>query len=314
MGRRIRVRNPGGCLRAVFVLAVLCVIVVLGVRVLRSQQVGLSQQDVLPPQDGLSEYKPRGNHYKTIAKTQEDIHRGDLVLVSQDAPYQFLEDLDLICLCDVDHDSYQVKNEDVQLARQIAAPLNELMDDFYGIYHNDAVMVISGHRTYDYQQGLLNNEIEEQGEVEAYNWVAVPGHSEHHTGLAFDVCLHDGERGEYDGTGEFAWINQNAYRYGFIVRYQADKAAITGISHEPWHFRYVGIPHAYVMEQKGFCYEEYVDFVREYCYGETHLLVTYGGRRWEIYYTQDTEVPVPRDKGYSISGNNVDGFIVTAAY
>lgn len=308
MCRRIRIRSLGGCLRSIIVFALLCTLVIWGVRVLRPAPA------IIPQQDGLSELKSRANQYNTLTKTPEDIHRGDLVLVSQDAPYQFLEDIDLVCLCDVDHDSYQVKNEDVLVARQITEPLNDLMDDFYGIYHTDAVMVISGHRTYDYQQGLLNDEIEEKGEVEAYNWVAVPGSSEHHTGLAFDVCLYDEERGEYDGTGDFAWINQNAYRYGFVVRYQDDKAAVTGISHEPWHFRYVGVPHAYVMKQKGFCYEEYVDYLRNYRYGETHLLVTYEGRNWEIYYTEDTEVPVPKDKGYSVSGNNVDGFIVTAAY
>ena len=309
MRRRIRVRSAGGCLRFLFVLAILCVVVVLGLRVIRSQQ------SVIPMEDGLSELTPRENRYTTVSQSPDDIHRGDLVLVNQDAPYQFIDDIDLVSLCEVDHDSYQVKNEDVLVDREIVGPLNDLLDDFYTISHTNAVMIISGHRSYDYQQTLLNNEIDNKGEVEAYNWVAVPGCSEHHTGLAFDVCLHDdGERADYTGTGEYAWINQNAYRYGFIVRYQEDKAELTGISHEPWHFRYVGIPHAYAMEQKGFCYEEYIGYLRNYPYGETHLLVTYEGRTWEIYYTEDTEVPVPKDRGYSISGNNVDGFIVTAAY
>lgn len=309
MRKRIRVRSAGGCFRSLFVLAVLCVIAVLGIRAVRSQQA------VLPAEDGISALTPRKNQYTTIGKAPEDIHRGGLVLVNQDAPYPSSGDIDLVTLWEVNHDSYQVKNEEVLVSRQIVEPLNDLMDDFYAVYHTDAVMVISGYRSYDYQQTLLNNEIAEKGEVEAYKWVAVPGHSEHHTGLAFDVCLYDdGDRKDYDGTGDFAWINQNAYRYGFIVRYQENKATVTGISHEPWHFRYVGIPHAYVMKQKGFCYEEYIDFLREYRYGDTHLLVTYESRSWEIYYTEDTEVPVPKDKGYSISGNNVDGFIVTAAY
>lgn len=307
MRRRIRVRSAGGCLRSIFVLAILCVIAVLGVRAIRSQQTAL------PAADGITEMTPRKNQY--VNQTSGDIHRGDLLLVNQDAPYQFDEDIDLISLCDVKHDSYQVKNEDVVISRKIAGPLNDLLDDFYALHHTNAVMVISGYRTYEYQETLLNNEIAQKGEVEAYNWVAVPGHSEHHTGLAIDVCLYDnGDREDYTGTGVFSWINQNAYHYGFIVRYQENKAAVTGISHEPWHFRYVGIPHAYVMEQKGFCYEEYIEYLRDYRYGETHLLATYEGRTWEIYYTQDTEVPVPKDKEYSVSGNNVDGFIVTVTY
>lgn len=308
MRRRIRVRSAGGCLRSFIVLAVLCGVVVWGLKALMPRQ-----DTVLPAADGISGFTPNTRDYTAVSMTDADIHKGGLVLVNADTPYQFLDDTDMACLQDYKADTYQVKNKDVTISREIIGPLNDMLDDFYGRYQTDAVMVISGYRSYDYQQTLLNNEIAEKGEVEAYNWVAVPGCSEHHTGLAFDVCLFaDGVRDDYTGSGDFAWINENAYKYGFIVRYDEDKKDITGISYEPWHFRYVGIPHAYVMRQKDFCYEEYVNYLKGYRYGEQHLLATYGGVSYEIYYTSDTEVYVPKDKEYSISGNNVDGFIVTA--
>jgi len=308
MGRRkVRVR-PGGCLRSVIVLAALCAIIILGVNAIRSQRPDDAEGEI-------SDLDPVKSQYTTVSKTAEEIYAGDLVLVNQDAPYRFPEDFEPISLYDAKHDSYKVKDKDVLVRSEITEPLNAMLDDFYAVYHTDAVMVISGYRTYAYQATLLQNEIAEKGEAEALHWVTAPGCSEHHTGLAIDVCLYDdGVREAYTGTGDFAWINKNAYRYGFIVRYPGEKAAFTGISYEPWHFRYVGIPHAYVMRERGLCYEEYIDFLREYRFGERHLLVSLGDHRWEIYYTQETEVPIPKDRDYSISGNNVDGFIVTAAY
>ena len=310
MGKASR---AGGCLRAVLVLALLGTMAVLGYRAIVSH---IGRTDGGDGASGsMSEFIPQKEGYTPVRMSETDICKGDLILINRDAPYRFTEDKELSSLYDYKNDTYKVKDKNVTLDTRIIDSLNQLMGGFYAEHHIHDINVLSGYRSYEYQESLLRNEITEKGEAEAYRWVARPGSSEHHTGLAFDVCFYDdGERADYDGTGDFAWINQNAYRYGFIVRYQEDKAAVTGISHEPWHFRYVGIPHAYVMKQEGFCYEEYIDFLREYRYGDTHLLVTYGGRSWEIYYTEDTEVPVPKDKGYSISGNNVDGFIVTAAY
>ena len=67
---------------------------------------------------------------------------------------------------------------------------------------------------------------------------------------------------DYDGTGDFEWINKNCYKYGFVVRYTEEKQRLTKIQDEPWHFRYVGIPHAYYMTTNNLCLEEYIDLVR----------------------------------------------------
>ena len=108
----------------------------------------------------------------------------------------------------------------------------------------------------------------EHGETFTRQYVALPGCSEHQTGLAIDLGKAAGyidfirPAFPYDGVcGRFRRL---AARYGFIERYQRGKEEVTGISAEPWHFRYVGAPHAQLMETNGLCLEEYRDFLRQH--------------------------------------------------
>ncbi|MBP3269014.1 MAG: D-alanyl-D-alanine carboxypeptidase family protein, partial [Ruminococcus sp.] len=118
--------------------------------------------------------------------------------------------------------------------------------------------------------------------------------------------------------GDYAWINENCYKYGFIERYKEDKTELTQIQPEPWHFRYVGLPHAYYITKNNLCMEEYISMLSQYVYGEHHLEFTdENGNGYEVYYVpadmgaDNTNIPVPAGKKYDISGNNIDGFIVT---
>lgn len=87
----------------------------------------------------------------------------------------------------------------------------------------------------------------------------------------------------------------------------------TGISDEPWHFRYVGYPHAVLMEKLQLCLEEYIEYVKNYEFHQEHLLVD--DESIEIYYVKATDIvthiPIVTGESYEISGNNVDGFIIT---
>ena len=87
--------------------------------------------------------------------------------------------------------------------------------------------------------------------------------------------------------------------------------AITEIDYESWHFRYVGIPNATAMVNEGLCLEEYIDFIKNYTAGGLHYQVTTADGIYDIYYADSVQVPVPQMQSYEISGNNVDGFIVT---
>ena len=99
------------------------------------------------------------------------------------------------------------------------------------------IYVVSGFRSYNYQKNLYNRYVSQDGKEEADTYSARPGHSEHQTGLAFDLNQVDRNFGN---TPEGKWLSQNAYKYGFILRYPEGKTNETGYIYEAWHFRYVG--------------------------------------------------------------------------
>ena len=111
-------------------------------------------------------------------------------------------------------------------------------------YFDTEIVIDSGYRPFLYQENLLNDLIKEKGD-DAYKSLALPGFSEHQSGLAVDVGFYN--NGVYDAKfnvddyiDEFKWLEENAYKYGFIVRYPKGKEKITGYIYEPWHLRYIG--------------------------------------------------------------------------
>ena len=130
-------------------------------------------------------------------------------------------------------------------------------------------MICSAYRTQATQTRLHNNKIArlraagyglEAAKQEAARWVAVPGTSEHQTGLALDLVSArytnlDQKQAE---TAEQKWLMEHCWEYGFILRYPVDKGDITGIGYEPWHYRYVGREHAAAIHETGLCLEEYL--------------------------------------------------------
>lgn len=99
------------------------------------------------------------------------------------------------------------------------------------------IYLSSGYRSYDYQNTIYNNYVNEYGTDTADTFSARPGHSEHQTGLAIDVNTIDDS---FAGTPEAIWLAEHCWEYGFIIRYPQGKQAITGYKYEPWHIRYVG--------------------------------------------------------------------------
>lgn len=125
-------------------------------------------------------------------------------------------------------------------------------------------VVASGWRTGEEQRQIMEDKIEayrREGYPEllarqaAAQWVAQPGTSEHELGLAVDI-----NPDQTMGTGQelYDWLLEHAWEYGFIKRYPADKVNITGISNEPWHYRYVGQDAARAITEQGLCLEEYL--------------------------------------------------------
>ena len=95
----------------------------------------------------------------------------------------------------------------------------------------------SGYRSYDYQNDLYNSYVKRRGKTAADTFSARPGHSEHQSGLAFDLNTIDSS---FKNTDEGKWVAKNAYLYGYILRYPEGKTNETGYIYEPWHIRYVG--------------------------------------------------------------------------
>ena len=245
----------------------------------------------------------------------EDIYTGDLILVNNQIFYHFPENQEesLSVIYNGKSSSYYVRDTEVLLAPHALAALNEMMDAFQEQGGSKTVNVVAGFRTKEFQQHLFDQSAERNGLEHARQFVAQPGGSEHHTGLVVDFSiLHsDGSSEEYRGVGEYAWLNSSCQNYGWVVRYDMAKVAFTGISNEPWHFRYVGVPHATVMVQENLCLEEYIDYIRQFTFDQEHLTVECVDGTYEIWYAEGSRIHVPDSGEYTVSGNNVDGLIVT---
>ena len=133
-------------------------------------------------------------------------------------------------------------------------------------------IVCSSYRTQEKQQELFIRRVgrltaagysEQDAVIEAEKWVAVPGTSEHQTGLALDIIslYYQVLDKNQENTAEQKWLMENSYKYGFILRYPSDKSEITGINYEPWHYRYVGKEAAKEIYEMGLCLEEYLEYL-----------------------------------------------------
>lgn len=126
------------------------------------------------------------------------------------------------------------------------------------------LFVRDGYRTRDEQKAIMNDKIaayetegysKKEAKALAKTYVAEPGTSEHELGLSVDI---NAESSGASQDAVYEWLDENAYKYGFIKRYPADKTDITGIDNEPWHYRYVSYEAAKEMKEQNLCLEEYL--------------------------------------------------------
>lgn len=147
------------------------------------------------------------------------------------------------------------------IVKPLRAMISAAADDGVNLY------IISGYRSYQRQKTNFDNRVQQyinqgmtraQAEKKTATIIAVPGTSEHHLGLACDFNSLD-QNFEYTKAGK--WLNNNAYKYGFILRYAKNTTDITGIIYEPWHFRYVSVGHAKKIQEMGVTLEEYIKWL-----------------------------------------------------
>lgn len=150
---------------------------------------------------------------------------------------------------------YEQKGRHFQLARadiEVCAPVFAAMDEMFAAAWEDGVdgfIVSSGYRSRDKQAEVFEDNTDDTA--------AKPGESEHETGLAFDVTAMGNK--EFEKTPQFRWLQEHCWEYGFILRYLEGAQDITGYPYEPWHYRYVGLPHAQTIMENGITLEEYLE-------------------------------------------------------
>ena len=120
------------------------------------------------------------------------------------------------------------------------------------------LVIMSSYRSYDYQVNLYNRYAKKDGKDKADTYSGRPGYSEHQTGLAFDLYNGKTVYTKFEETKEFDWMQENAYKYGFILRFPKDNEQETGYIYEAWHYRYVGKEIAKEIKEKNICLEEYI--------------------------------------------------------
>lgn len=222
------------------------------------------------------------------------IYSGDLILVN--ASFRFRTE-DKSILVPVD-DQFP----DILVNKKLADAYQNIMME---IHAQNKIVPVSGYRSHDEQTALFDSSLKDNGKEFTYKYVALPDHSEHQTGLALDVGINqeniDFIRPDFPYDGIAQNFRNIAPKYGLIERYGKEKEEITGISHEPWHFRYVGFPHAEYITEHNLCLEEYIDIIKKYT-KENPLKY----HHYNIYFEKTIT-----SLDTVFSGNNVDGFIVT---
>ncbi|RUT33359.1 D-alanyl-D-alanine carboxypeptidase family protein [Paenibacillus zeisoli] len=159
--------------------------------------------------------------------------------------------------------TFSEKIDKRKMRKEAAAALEEM---FAGAEKDGISLAgVSAYRSKKTQTSLFNRYVKKDGLEKAKTYSAVPGYSEHQTGLAIDVSGSDGKCAAescFGGTKEAEWLKEHAQEYGFIIRYPEGKESITGYKYEPWHIRYVGKDIAQDVTSKGITLEEYYNAVK----------------------------------------------------
>ncbi len=142
---------------------------------------------------------------------------------------------------------------------EASAALDEMFTGANG--EGIALWVVSGFRSYGSQAAIYSNYVARDGAAAADRYSARPGHSEHQTGLAFDL---NSLEQTFGATPEGQWLAANCWKYGFIIRYPQEKEDLTGYMYEPWHVRYLGRETAQKVYESGLCLEEYLNITSAY--------------------------------------------------
>lgn len=168
-------------------------------------------------------------------------------------------------------EDYEVELTELSNGQMVDSRVYPYLQEMFDAARTEDVypVVREGYRTAEEQQEILDDKIQSyinqgysqvKAERTAKEWVALPGTSEHQLGIAVDI---NADKSKCSNEDVYGWLAENAYKYGFVLRYPPGKQKITGTSYEPWHYRYVGEEAAKEIYERGICLEEYVKQVIE---------------------------------------------------
>ena len=319
--RKRRSRLPQYLVMLLFLIAALLCVIFLGRAFISAlggnggggNQAAESRTDTDGQIDADQSEGPKAPEMVTL--TGDMVHMGDLLLVNSTYPYDFDANentIDLVNIRDSQSFYYQVEKTSYEVAGRILPSLDQMISACDAAMGTSETGITSAYRSFEYQQNVWDTTAETSGEEYAKAYVATPGYSEHHTGLAVDIGIFysDGSQGSFSESQNAVWMDDHSSEYGFIRRYAEDKVDITGISNEKWHFRYVGIPHAVYMKQHNLCLEEYLDYLRTHATADNPLAISTSSGNYSVWYTTETFIPKPEGE-YTVSGDNIAGYIVT---
>ena len=244
------------------VVLLICVVVtVVGVKLFDEPSEPLVQQQTQTESTSQTESETQTEtetEENTEQETAEvDLDSWELLLANPDNPLP---------------DDFTVETAVVQGSFEMDARVADVMKQMIADAEEDGVdlMICSAYRSISRQQELFDAEVANQmsagkskadAEAITATMIAVPGTSEHHTGLAADIVTptHQTLDPEFADTAAGQWLQEHAADYGFILRYPEDKQDITQIIYESWHYRYVGVEHAKAITEQGLCLEEYLE-------------------------------------------------------
>ena len=164
-------------------------------------------------------------------------------------------------------EDYSVELTELSNGQKVDSRIYPYLQEMFDAARAEGVypVVREGYRTEEEQKEILDDKIQtyinqgysqSRAERTAKEWVALPGTSEHQLGIAVDI---NADKSKCSNEEVYAWLAENAYKYGFILRYPLGKQEITGTSYEPWHYRYVGEEAALEIYEQGKCLEEYFE-------------------------------------------------------
>lgn len=245
--------------------------------------------------------------YENLTVEPSHLNNGSLLVINNSHKYEIPTDLGLVLISEYrnTHDPdlpYIVEKKNTMMMEVTALEsAHKMLCDMGKSTKNDDIMITSAFRSYDEQTNVPDKTFS-------------AGHTDHHSGMLISLKASNNSPLADEN---LTWLDKNAHKYGFVMRYPGDKAAITGVSDYTQAYRYVGAAHAKYMVENNLCLEEYVEYLKKNTSHSSTLSVkTDDGSVYYVYYTAaaagDTvKVPAIDTYSYTISGTNEGGVVIT---